>query len=598
MLNNIDFKQMISRGLLPLMGLGCLSFWDVQPAAASGETSVSAELMLSVDISGSVNTDEYNLQMDGYADAFRDEDVIDAIEALPDGLAISLQFWAGKPAPDIGWRVLRTRGDIISFANELDHLPRPSSNTQSVAPWSGSIGWSTGIANGLQAATTSILENSYDGEILIIDISGDGTENVSRNIVSRTWIQRSWGGYYRNNYGYEPIENARDNAVSNGITVNGLPIDPYSSQSITNHYNDYVIGGTDAFAEVSTGFDDFTRAVKTKLQREITNAYEQLDYCNVSSNITNDAGITVTIEDAGVQGALATGNKYVVDFNSSSLASDGFSLSNAGTTYTYEGNYELANADVYGGANGSRHIRSVVTNNDSSCFRVRLDRDQKYFGFWWSAGDSYNKLTFRNNGQEVGVFVTEDLKNFIDNSNSINTSDYYGNPNTGGNSGEPYSFVNVFFDDGVSFDEVIFETTTNDGAKFESDNHTFSTTSEPRGERVTNEPPVAMDDSDEVEVTRTITINVLANDSDPDLDLNTDSWTTEAITITQIEGTDVSAGTEVSVNGGTAKINQNGEIVYTAGNIPGTFTFDYTISDLHSATNTGTVTIKVTPFSD
>ncbi|VEP12022.1 exported hypothetical protein [Hyella patelloides LEGE 07179] len=276
MLNRFNFKKVISRGLLPLMGLGLLTVPTPRPAAASGETPVSVELMLSVDISGSVDSSEYNLQMDGYAAAFRDDEVIAAIERLPDGMAISLQFWAKKPAPDIGWRVLNTRADILAFADELDALPRPSSSTSAVSPWSGRIqGW-TGIANGLEAATTSILENAYAGEVLVIDVSGDGRENV-----------RNWS----------LIRDARDNAVANNITVNGLPIDPSNNQYVANHYRDYVIGGTDSFAEVAYGFDNFTEAVKTKLQREIFDTYDEFTVPIMSCQVTDSVTVAGTVRD-------------------------------------------------------------------------------------------------------------------------------------------------------------------------------------------------------------------------------------------------------------------------------------------------------------
>lgn len=353
------------------------------------------------------------------------------------------------------------------------------------------------------------------------------------------------------------------------------------------------------------------------------------NYCNSSSDFTNDSGILVTLEDAGVQTPQISSNNYVFDFNSPSFSSGGMTRTHAAITYTYEGNYSLSDADKWGGANLSKYIHT--TPDVADCFRVLVDQDRKYFGFWWSAGDAYNKLTFKNDGVEVAVFVTEDLKNFIENTNTTDTSAYYGNPNGGNNSAsnqEPYSFVNIFFGDNVAYDEIIFETTTDNGASFESDNHTFSTSSDPRGNRVTNDAPVAGDDNGEVEVTQTIAIDLLANDSDPDLNLNTSSWTTEDLSITKIEGINVTGGGSVYLykNGnditaaanpdtsnsanyiGEVIINGNGELEFTAAYLPNMnpgYNIEYTLSDVfgdsdpsNPGTDNGTVTIKVRPFSD
>lgn len=353
------------------------------------------------------------------------------------------------------------------------------------------------------------------------------------------------------------------------------------------------------------------------------------NYCDVSSDVTNDSGILVTLEDAGVQTSQISSNNYVFDFNNPSFSSGGMTRTHAAITYTYEGNYTLSDANKWGGANLSRYIRT--TPDVADCFRVLVDQDRKYFGFWWSAGDAYNKLTFKNDGVEVAVFVTEDLKNFIENTNTTDTSAYYGNPNGGNNSAsnqEPYSFVNIFFDDNVAYDEIIFETTTDNGASFESDNHTFSTSSDPRGNRVTNDAPIAGDDSGEVQVTQTIVIDLLANDSDPDLNLNTNTWTTEDLSVSKIEGIDVTGGATVYLykNGndiaaaaspdtsnsanyiGEASINNNGELEFTAAYLPNMnpgYNIEYTVSDVFGdsdpsspGTDNGTATIKVRPFSD
>lgn len=674
----MKIKRLLNTFTAATVIAGSYSAMIPQAAFAQNATPVSVELFLSVDVSGSVNATEYELQKQGYIAAFQDPEIIDLIESLPDGLAVAIETWNTNIKKSSSWYLIEDANDAANFVEAIEDTLDATRG-----------GGGTDITKAIKSATNKILNNQYDGEALIIDISGDGISkntnvgnpnsstynnyknqvrdylddnglsNIPNLVDKNSYTYNQYRGEFKNNsykcsIGQDidsnldpiwkvpiehlycpPLEEAVNNAENNNITINGLPINgnPNSNSGkkwregeVSNYYLNHIIT-SDGFIETASGFDDFTRAVKNKIETEITNVFEQLEYCEVSSNVTNDAGITVTIEDAGIQAPQITGNKYIADFNSSSLGNNGFNLNNAGTTYTYEGNYELVNADIYGGADGSRHIRSVITDNDSSCFRVKVNQNQRYFGFWWSAGDPYNKLTFRNNGQQVGVFVTEDLENFIENSNTVDSSGYYGNPNSNyGNSGEPYSFVNVFLDDNVVFDEVIFETTTNSGAKFESDNHTFSTSSNPRGNRVTNDAPNAGDDNGEVTITQTVTIDLLSNDSDPDLDLNTDSWITEALTITQIAGIDVTAvngvsNTQVflykeggSIVGsmvenpansenfiGKASINENQELVFEAGYIPNTnpgYMVQYTLSDEFEETSNGTAIIKVKPFSD
>ena len=283
MFNRFQLKRIAAGSLIPLVGFGTLAISSSEAALASGTTPVSTELMLAIDISGSVNTSEYNLQMDGYAAAFRDQQVIDAITLMPDGLAVGVVFWAQRPAAPVPWRVLKTEAEVRAFADYLDTLPRPSAWTQAVRPgnlsnWGDNIvGWATGIARGLRAATTSILNNEYDGEVLVIDISGDGTENVQ---------------------GLGTLRSRRNAAVDADITVNGLPIESFSDNRVTNQYTDNVVGGDNGFVEVSEGFSDFTRAVKAKLQREITDTLDEFSLPVLSCPVMGDSfELTGTIRD-------------------------------------------------------------------------------------------------------------------------------------------------------------------------------------------------------------------------------------------------------------------------------------------------------------
>ncbi|MEM7556844.1 MAG: DUF1194 domain-containing protein [Cyanobacteria bacterium P01_A01_bin.84] len=281
-------KKATSSGLLAFMALG---FWasKTENSYASGQTDVTVELMLSIDVSGSVNSTEYNLQMDGYAEAFRDSEVISTIESLPDGLAVGVQFWASRPAPEQPWRVIKTAQQSRNFADYLDDLARPGSGTTSIYKWNNenrSIGRGTNITGAITAATKSITTNSYSGDILVIDVSGDGNSN---------------GTQYNGNSSHDGscgttsctgVQNARNAAVDVGITINGLPIEANSSSTtITDYYNTNVKGGTRGFVETASSFNDFTRAAKAKIFQEISAVFSPVANPDL---ITTDEDTAVT----------------------------------------------------------------------------------------------------------------------------------------------------------------------------------------------------------------------------------------------------------------------------------------------------------------
>ena len=77
------------------LAIAAVAVAALAPAAARGGERVDVELVLAVDVSGSVDGGEQELQRAGLAAAFRDPEVVDAIRALPLGVAVALVVWAG-----------------------------------------------------------------------------------------------------------------------------------------------------------------------------------------------------------------------------------------------------------------------------------------------------------------------------------------------------------------------------------------------------------------------------------------------------------------------------------------------------------------------
>jgi len=205
-------------------------FAGVGSAAA---VPVGLELSLAIDVSGSVSASEYNLQMRGYALAFRDAQVQQAVLGVDNGIAVNLVFWAGRSqqVEAISFQHLNSLQAIESFASSLLAVERPFSGGTSIGP-------------AIEFAANSLIQNDFEGARLIIDVSGDGV-----SIIPET-------------------EQARDQALSMGIdTINGLPIG--GGDRLVQFYQNHLIGGDDAFLVAAASFDDFRQAIATKLFREI-----------------------------------------------------------------------------------------------------------------------------------------------------------------------------------------------------------------------------------------------------------------------------------------------------------------------------------------
>jgi VCBS repeat-containing protein len=319
------------------------------------------------------------------------------------------------------------------------------------------------------------------------------------------------------------------------------------------------------------------------------------------ASAVNNNALTVTLEAPTVQSTLlpASGT-YVVDFNNQS-ATGGFTKTNGTTNYVYGGDLQVKTQDQWGGASATKYITQA---DGKSSFNVKVNQDQKYFGFWWSAGDAANKIIFKNDGEEVAVFQTQDLVNFINSRPASEKTAFYGNPNClstsrtptpcGSNTGhknEPFAYVNVFFNSQV-YDEVVIQTLNTGGAKFESDNHTFSAVTQTiRGLT----PPVpqrasAANDLVSTSEDNATNDNVLTNDSGENLIV------THVNAVATNVGTPITlaSGAKVTLNSnGTFTYNPNGKFDSLNAGQTATDTFSYSIKDNQNNVSTATVTMTI-----
>jgi len=95
-------------------------------ATAQAETAVSIELVFAVDTSYSVNAFEFDLQMTGIADAFRNPEIIDLI-GQQDGVAVTLFQWSSGEIDErymIPWYLLSEPATVLSFAAKVARVER------------------------------------------------------------------------------------------------------------------------------------------------------------------------------------------------------------------------------------------------------------------------------------------------------------------------------------------------------------------------------------------------------------------------------------------------------------------------------------------
>ncbi len=207
------------------------------PASAQvPETVVNVELLLALDTSASVSRQEFELQLQGIAQAFRDPDVIEAVENLrPRGVAVGVMQWGGPGESRV----------ILPFTHIL--------SAQDAKAFGFLVGRSyrfigataTSIVTAIEVGVALIESNAFDGERRVIDISGDGKDNSGLSLPEARAI----------------ADRAR-------VVVNGLAIEA-DEPALGAYYRDNVITGPDAFVETASGFDDFARAMAEKLVREL-----------------------------------------------------------------------------------------------------------------------------------------------------------------------------------------------------------------------------------------------------------------------------------------------------------------------------------------
>jgi hypothetical protein len=187
-----------------------------------------------------VDRAEFDLMIGGYAAAFRDAEIAQALVSGPAGAsALAILFWSGLGAQEIAipWQVLVSPADVAALAEAIEALPRL------VPPGA------TALGEGMAAALALFASGPQLARRMVLDVSGDGAHNQGR-----------------------PPGPIRDIGVQAGITINALAV-LNEEPDLMAHYAGEVIGGPGAFVMHCPDYESFAEAIREKLRREIAGVF-------------------------------------------------------------------------------------------------------------------------------------------------------------------------------------------------------------------------------------------------------------------------------------------------------------------------------------
>jgi hypothetical protein len=218
----------------------------IQPAPARAQ-QVDLLLVLAADVSRSVDHQKFELQRQGYAAAISNPQVLEAIRSGIHGkIALNFLEWSGVGAQKVvlDWTIIDGPESARRFGDQLVEAPRSFADR-------------TSISGGIEFSMAQLKRAPFQSARRTIDVSGDGTNNAGRD-----------------------VRIARDEAVAEGVTINGLvilsqtqvPWNPEHTNppgGLEKYFRDNVAGGPGSFVVAAEGFESFGKAIIKKMIAEI-----------------------------------------------------------------------------------------------------------------------------------------------------------------------------------------------------------------------------------------------------------------------------------------------------------------------------------------
>ena len=192
-------------------------------------------LVLAVDVSGSVDPEDYDIQMQGLAVGLADPSVADALVRARAQVMVLQWTGVSRQHVSIPWFGIESHADVAKLAAQVAQVPRA---------WR-SFSTAIGEALGVAFAAFDAPEVAHCDR-RVIDVSGDGRSNEG-----------------------PPPETMRAEARARGITVNALAIEE-TEAGLVAYFRQNVIVGPRSFAVRAASFDDYPDRIRAKLLRELT----------------------------------------------------------------------------------------------------------------------------------------------------------------------------------------------------------------------------------------------------------------------------------------------------------------------------------------
>ncbi|WP_137110978.1 DUF1194 domain-containing protein [Rhodobacter sp. SY28-1] len=222
---------------MPLASLLRASLYALGLVAACVAPALSdcrLALALAVDISRSIDSQDYIIQTEGLAQALEDPEVRRAI-FVPEGeVALAIYYWSGNGYQDLvqPWVSLDSPEALDSVIWTVRRTPRPLARL------------ATALGDALRFGL-DLMSEAPPCDRRVIDVAGDGQNNEGIS-VHRTYEREDF----------------------TGITVNGLAVGEHEA-GILDYYRTQVIRGPGAFVESAPRQEDYPKAIRRKLLREL-----------------------------------------------------------------------------------------------------------------------------------------------------------------------------------------------------------------------------------------------------------------------------------------------------------------------------------------
>ncbi len=190
-------------------------------------------LLLAIDVSGSIDPNEYELQAEGLASALSDPEIADIL--VQGQVALAVMQWSGLGEQAIvqPWRRMLDHDEVTRFAAEAGATPRAFVNSE------------TAVGEAISVAVAQFPAVA-DCRRRVIDISGDGPENAGNSVSL-----------------------ARRAAIRAGIEINAIPIEESGLPNPVSVFYARLVITPEGFVMTARGLRDYPKTLRAKLLREL-----------------------------------------------------------------------------------------------------------------------------------------------------------------------------------------------------------------------------------------------------------------------------------------------------------------------------------------